>query len=239
MNFIKKRWTKKDYNIFIKELKRLEDIPYKKFHSKLILEEKNIIGIRTPKLKEIAKEIAQGNYLEFLNQCQNIFYEEKVISGLIIGYIKTNFQDVLTLLNHFIEQVDNWAINDIVCANLKIFKKHQEEGFFYIKKLLKKNKPFSIRFGLVLLLDFYINDQYIDQILDIASSIWNNHYYVKMANAWLISICYIKYPKKTKTLLEKQILDPWTQNKAISKIKDSKRVTEEVKKKLEILKRQN
>lgn len=239
MNLIKEHWTKKDYDIFIKELKKLEDLPYKEFHSKLILEEENIIGIRTPKLKEIAKEIVQGNYLEFLNQCQNIFYEEKIISGLILGYLKIDFQDVLTLLDQFIEQIDNWAINDIVCANLKIFKKHQEEGFTFINTLLKSNEPFSIRFGLVLLLDFYINDQYIEQVLKIASSIHYDHYYVKMANAWLISICFIKYPKETQSLLEKQILDGWTQNKAISKIRDSKRVSGEVKKNLECLKRQN
>lgn len=233
----RENWNFDTYNDFICFLYSLEDKKYREFHSKLILNEKHIIGIRTPKLKEIAKEISKGNYLEFLSLCQNELYEEKIISGLILGYIKVDFKDILELLNHYIPMIDNWAINDIVCANLKIFKKNQPEGFKYINILLKNKNPFIVRFSLVLLLDFYINDDYIDEVLKIANKIRNNDYYVKMANAWLISICYIKYPFKTRKFLCNNNLDVWTHNKAISKINDSRRVSIEDKKDLSILRK--
>lgn len=239
MKLCKEKWNSNDYKIFLEFLYSLEDKKYKEFHSKLILDNKNIIGIKTPKLKEIAKDISKGNYLEFINLCQKKLYEEKMIYGLILGNIKTDFKELKTLLNDFIYNIDNWAVNDIVCANLKVFKKEQGEGFKYIKKLLKNRNPFVIRFSLVLLLDFYINDNYIDEVLKISNNVKNNDYYVKMANAWLISICYIKYPDKTKKFLLDNNLDSWTQNKAISKINDSKRVTNKNKKEISKLKKQN
>ena len=121
-------------------------------------------------------------------------------------------------------------------TNLKIFK-NNKEGYRYIKKLLKSREPFTIRFALVLLLDFYVNEEYIDKVLKIVNEIKHDNYYVKMANAWALSICYIKYPEKTIPFLKKNNLDKWTQNKAISKIKDSKRVIKEEKLKIDKLKK--
>ena len=186
--------------------------------------------------QEIAKEIVKGNYLEFIKLSHDDLYEEKIIHGLIIGYIKEDFKVIINLLDTYIPCIDNWAVNDTVCANLKIFKNNQE-GYRYIKKLLKSKEPFTIRFALVLLLDFYVNEEYIDKILKIINEIKHDNYYVKMANAWALSICYIKYPEKTIPFLKKNNLDKWTQNKAISKIKDSKRVAKEEKLKIDKLKK--
>lgn len=232
----KTKWTKKDYDKFIEYLYSLKDEKYLEFHSKLICEKVNIIGIRVPKLKAIAKEITKGNYLDFIKLSKDYLYEEKIIHGLIIGYIKQDFKTIIDLLDNYIPCIDNWAVNDTVCANLKMFK-NNPEGYVYIKKLLKSNKPFTIRFALVLMLDFYINEEYIDNILKIINGIKNDNYYVRMANAWALSICYIKYPKKTFSFLENNNLDKWTQNKAISKIKDSKRVKKEEKLKIDKLKK--
>ncbi len=236
MKLNKTNWTKEDYDKFIEYLYSLKDEKYLEFQSKLICEEINIIGIRIPKLKEIAKEIVKGNYLEFIKLSHDDLYEEKIIHGLIIGYIKEDFKVIINLLDTYIPCIDNWAVNDTVCANLKIFKNNQE-GYRYIKKLLKSREPFTIRFALVLLLDFYVNEEYIDKMLKIINEIKHDNYYVKMANAWALSICYIKYPEKTIPFLKKNNLDKWTQNKAISKIKDSKRVAKEEKLKIDKLKK--
>ena len=223
-------WNEKVYEKFIKYLKSLQNINYKNFHSKLILDN-NLIGIKTPILKEIAKKISKGDYKSFIKLNKHKYYEEIIIHGLIIGYLK-DFNEVKELLDNFIPYNTNWAINDIVCANMKIFKKHQEEGFNIIKKYIKSNNPFQIRIGIVLLLDFYINEEYIDKIFKISNSIKLDNYYVKMANAWLISICYIKFKEKTYNYLLNNKLDKFTLNKAISKICDSKRVTIEEKEKI-------
>lgn len=222
-----------NYNEFIKELYSLSDEKYRNFHSKIIKDNKNLIGIRTPILKNIAKEISRGDYNNFIKNMKHNTYEEKIIHGLIIGYIKTDFDTVITYLDEFIKYIDNWAINDIVAANLKIFNKNQNKGFKVIEKYLKMG-DFYTRFGLVLLLDYYINDSYIDKVLDIAFNMKDDKYYVNMANSWLISICYIKYPDKTLKYLKNSKLDKFTHNKAISKICDSYKVSK--KEKIEIKK---
>ena len=230
MNLENINWNKDNYNKFINYLFTFEDIKYKEFHSKLILSN-NLIGIRTPMLKEIAKKISKGDYKTFIKLNKHEIYEEIIIHGLIIGYL-SDFNESLSLLDNFIPYVDNWAINDIVCANMKIFKKYQEIGFNKILNYIDSNNPFQIRIGIVLLLDFYINDKYIDKIFDIVDNIKNDNYYVRMANAWLLSICYIKYKEKTYNYLLNNDLDKFTFNKAISKICDSKRVDVKDKEKL-------
>lgn len=233
---IPERFTKENYDNFLEYIYSLRDLNYKQFHSKLIMSDK-LIGVRTPELKKIAFTIAKNDYVSFIKYNKKETYEEKVLYGLVLGYIKTDFNDVLAQLDIFIPFIDNWAINDIVCANLKVFKKNQEDGYQFILKCLKSNNPWCIRFGLVLLLDFYINENYIDNILGICNSLKNDEYYVKMAIAWLLSICYIKYREKTLKFLKTTKIDDWTYNKTIQKIIESKRISNEEKFNLKKLKR--
>jgi len=229
-------FDKKTYKVFLDYLTSLQDLKYKDFHSKLIMDS-NLIGIRTPELKRIASVIAKGDYEGFIKYNTKSTYEEKILYGLVLGYLKVDFNELLELISNFIPFINNWAINDIVCANMKAFKKNQSSGYLFIKNCLNSDNPWSIRFGLVLLLDFYINDNYIDEILKICNSIKNDHYYVKMAIAWLISICYIKYKDKTLTFLKNNNLDDWTYNKAIQKIIESTRIEKQEKLELKKLKR--
>lgn len=235
MNLILDNWTEKDYENFISYLYSLEDIKYKKFHGKLILDN-NLIGIKTPILKNIAKDIFKGNYLSFIKLNKKLIYEEKIIYGLILGYVKDDFNTTIDLFNKFIHIIDNWAICDIVCSNMKIFKLNLSPGLKEIKIYLKNKNPWINRVGIVLLLDHYLNDQYIDCVIDIARSIKSDDYYVNMALAWLISICYIKYPNKTINLLNNKELSNWVHNKSITKITESRRISQIEKDKLKKLK---
>lgn len=225
--------NKDNYNEFIDYLFSLQDIKYKEFTNKII--DANIIGIRMPIIRQISKKIS-NNYKDFIKNNKHIYYEETMIHGLIIGYLK-DFNEVTYLLNDYISYVDNWGVCDSVCSNLKIFRKNQEEGFKLIEKYLKINKPFYIRFALVLLLNHYINDLYIDKILNICNDVKIENYYVKMANAWLLSMCYIKYPDKTYNFLLNNHLDKFTFNKTISKICDSHCVDIDTKNKLKRLRK--
>lgn len=229
-------FTKENYKNFLEYLYTLQDLKYKEFHSKLIIDD-NLIGIRTPELKRIASIIAKQDYIGFIKYNTKQTYEEKVLYGLVIGYLKIDFEERLNLLKGFIPFIDNWAINDIVCANLKSFKKNQNDGYAFILKCIENPNPWAIRFGLVMLLDFYINDNYIDKIFDICNSIKNDEYYVKMATAWLLSICYIKYKEKTLKFLDTTTIDNWTYNKAIQKMIESTRVSKSEKFDLKNLKR--
>ena len=213
--------NKNDYKKIIDELKRLSDKKYLEFNSSIIPTNDIMYGVRTPILKQISKKIANSDYEKFIKYNSHKSYEEKLLHGLVIGYINADFNEILRQIDIFMPFNDNWAINDIVCANLKVFKNNKKEGYKKIKEYLNSNNPWKIRFGLVLLLNYYIDDEYIDLIIDNIVLIKNDNYYVKMANAWLISICFKKYKKKIYNLLKLKTLDKYTQNKAIQKIRES------------------
>ena len=176
-------------------------------------------------------------YVNFIKYNNQFYYEEIILHGLVISNLKISMNEIIKLLNKFLEYNNNWAINDIVAASLKMFKKYQVEGFSFVNELINNKNVFYIRFGVVLLIDHYINDKYIDNILEICSKIKNEDYYVKMAVAWLISICYIKYKDKTLTFIKNNHLDTWTHNKAIQKIIESKRINYLEKEQMRLLKR--
>lgn len=237
MNLQKNHWNKNDYQDFLLYLHSHIDEQYRTFQSNLVPNNDTILGIRIPILKEIAKSISKGNYHDFIQLNTHQSYEERMIHGLILGYIKCPLRELFPLLEDFLPYNDNWAINDVTCANLKIFKKEQELGYSKILEYLQTNDPWRIRFGLILLLDYFINDTYIDQVLELANQVTHEEYYVKMANAWLLSICYIKYPGKMKVFFQNNQLDNWTHNKAIQKTCESFRVSKQDKEELKKLKR--
>ena len=135
-------WNKETYQEFINYLIALEDIKYKNFHSKLLGIEKSLIGIRTPKLKEITKEISKGKWKEFIEYSQNTYYEEGVIRGLVLGFIKVDYEVRKRYIDSFITEIDNWATCDIVVSNLKFLKK--EKDIYYNLGVLIPIKLFSI-----------------------------------------------------------------------------------------------
>ena len=135
------------------------------------------------------------------------------------------------LLDDFLKYIDNWATCDIVCSNTKKLKKINN-----IQKYINSNNPWIIRFGLVTLLNYFIEKDNLSYIFNICTKINIDHYYVKMAISWLLSCCYIKYPKETFFFLKKRKLDKFTHNKTISKICDSKKVDNDCKKNIKLLK---
>lgn len=228
-----KKWNKKNYKEFIEYLFEIKDEKYKKLQEKIIKNDKiKIIGIRVPILKKIAKEISKENYIDFIKYNTHTYLEENLLHGFILGYIKEE-EKLLNHINDFMPYIDNWETCDTVCANLKQFKKID----INITNRYINNNPWSQRFGLVLLLDHYIKKDNLQFIYNKCISIKTNEYYVKMAISWLLSICYIKYPKETLSFLKKANLDKFTHNKTISKICDSKRIEKEEKEKLKLMRK--
>lgn len=231
MNLTRETWTKKDYQEFIKYLFSIKEEKYKLFQQNII-PNKNIIGIRTAKLKKIAKEIFKGNYQEFFSIIENNYYEENILYGLIL----TNIKDINTLmpyLDKYILIIDNWASCDLTISNLKIVKNNKNLFYNYILNIINNDYTYTKRFCYVLLLNYYIEEEYLDTIFKLCN-IENNDYYVNMSIAWLISICYIKYKEQTLKYLNNNKLNKFTYNKAIQKIIESKQVTTEER---DILKR--
>ena len=226
-----------NYNNFIKELYSLQDLKYKEFNSKIVCAD-NVIGVRTPELKKIAKTIARGDYETFFKENKHEYFEDSLVHGLVLGYLKLDFDDLKPYINDFLPFISNWAICDMTVANLKTYKRNKTKDICFkeIKKYIKSENPWINRFGYILLLDYYIEEKYIDEIFNLCSN-YKDHYYVKMGIAWLISACYVKQKGKTLTFLKNNELDDWTYNKAIQKIIESNRVSDEDKKMLRGMKR--
>lgn len=219
------------------DLFAMQDLKYKEFHGNLCPDMNNIIGVRIPKLREYAKELYKSNNLEDI-KIEDKYYEELVIQGMLIGFqIKTPIEGVIKQVKEFVPKINSWAVCDTFCAGLKITKKYQTEMFKVIKGYLKSKQEYEVRFAIVMLLDYYINDQYIDQVLQILNNIKLDKYYVQMANAWTISICLIKYYNKTLEFLKTTKIDDFTYNKGIQKAIESYRITKEQKDYLKTLKR--
>ncbi len=215
----------------------LADEEYQKFHSSLCPGINNIIGIRVPVLREFAKEIVKGDWRTYLKTAKNEYYEEVMLQGMVIGLAKMELQERLEYIKEFVPQIDNWAVCDVTCAGLKFTKKHMSEMWELIQPYINSNKEFEIRFGVVMILDFYITKEYIKEVLTILNNIHHDGYYVKMAVAWAISVCYIKFPKETMMLLQNNTFDTFTYNKALQKIVESYRVTKEEKEIIRKMKR--
>ena len=221
----------------LKQLYEMQDLKYKEFDSSLCPNVDNIIGVQVPKLRGIAKKLVKEDKKEYL-ELENIeYYEEKVIQGLMIGMSNLTIEDTKKYLEKFIPKIDSWAVCDIVCSSLKLSKKYQKEMWEFLEIYIKSDKEFEIRFVVVMYLDYFLNDEYIDRVIKNISKIKSDKYYVQMAIAWLLAESFIKQKEKTKEYLKNNKLDNFTHNKVIQKIIDSYRVSQEEKEFVRTLRR--
>lgn len=226
---IPEEWNEKNYNQFIDKLKSEKDEKYKEFHSSLVLNSKyKMIGIRVPRMRQIAKEISKTNIEQYLNCVKDVYYEEVLIQGIVISYIKDE-PVFYKYFKEFIKKIDNWAICDSFCSSIKIVERYEEKYFKEAIKMSLNSKEFISRVGLIIILDHFICKNNLDEIFETLNKIESDKFYINMAEAWLVCEIYTKYPEETKKFIQKNNLNKFTHNKAISKIHDSFRVSKEDK----------
>lgn len=219
------------------KLFELSDDKFKTFHSRLCPNTDNIIGVRLPLLRQIAKEIAKGDWRNFLSNSKEEYYEEILINGLVIAYAKCDVEERLNYIESFVPKIDNWAICDSFCNTLKFVNKNKEIMWEFIQPYLKSYNEFEIRFAVVIILNYYITEDYIDLVLKTLDNIKHDGYYVKMAVAWAISMCFVKFEEKTMAYLKDNSLDDFTYNKSLQKICESLRIDKNTKELIKSMKR--
>lgn len=220
-----------------KRLEKEADEKYQKFSASLIPNINNVLGVRVPVLRKIAKELYKtGEYSEFFNALAK-YMEENLLKGMIIGLMKAPIEKVLPFVRDFVPLIDNWEVCDNFCSGLKVVEEDLELFWNFVQPYFSSKNEYDIRFAYVMLLNYYVIDDYIDKIFMIVDEFKDDRYYAKMAVAWLLSICYVKYPQKTEKYLKNSKLDDWTFNKSIQKICESLRVDKETKNNLKKLKR--
>ena len=211
---------------------------FQKFSASLIPNINNVLGVRLPKLRKIAKEIYKsGEWEEFLNSSDFQYMEETMLKGMVIGLVKQPPDKILELVKNFIPEINNWSVCDCFCSGLKFVKDNKELVWNFIQPYFKSKNEYDIRFAYVILLSYYIDINFIDKALKIIDGFKDERYYTKMAVAWALSICYIKFPEKTLEYLKISKLDNWTYNKGIQKICESLRVDKSTKTMLKSMKK--
>jgi len=214
-------------------LQNNSDSNYRLFTIKLVPELNNCFGVRVPIIRSFAKTLSRNKVdSDVIAMLWNSnIYEEKILLGLLLGTTKyTDFESSRNDVLQFIDKIDNWAVCDLFVSALKPVMKNHRESYYHIAiELAQSKNDWHCRFGLVLLLAYFINNKTIDEILDVSNKIISEAYYVRMANAWLLSYVYIFDKEKTIIFLQNSQLDKWTVNKAIQKIRESNRVAPEDK----------
>lgn len=229
-----------------KKLKEKAEKDYKEFNTKLIpgIDKKKVFGVRMPDVRALAKSLAKEDFRQFMDEmdeAENHFYEEKLIYGMVIGYAKIADDERFDLIRRFVPYIDNWALCDSVDSTYKFIRKNPQKGFDFLKKYLDSDGEFEKRFGTVMLLAHYVNNDdinefYLPKVIEEMKLLGRDQpYYVMMAVAWTLSVCYIKNKERTIELLSGDGLDHITRKKTIQKIRESFRVSEEEKESLKKL----
>ncbi len=221
------------------ELFKMKDEKYKDFQSKLIpnIDQSNVIGVRTNKLRNYAKELVKNNnHFSFLEKLPHKYFDENQLHAFIISEIK-NYNECISYLNKFLPYVDNWATCDQMSP--KIFKKNTDELIEQINVWINSKETYTIRFGIGILMHYYLDDNFKDKYLYLVSKIKSNEYYVNMMRAWYFATALAKQYEKTIKIIEDKKLDIWTHNKTIQKAIESYRISKEQKEYLKGLKRKD
>ncbi len=208
------------------EILKMADAKYREFQIKLLPDTENFVGVRLPNLRKLAKRIAAFDAEGYLKvslkkRPEEELFEEIMLQGMVIGYMKGDISDIFSYTEVFVKKIDNWSVCDSFCSGFKHALSYPEKTWEWLKGFWSSGDEFQARFGIVMLIDYYINDKYIRRLFPIFDSVKQKGYYVEMAVAWAVSICYIKYPDLGMEYLRKNKLDDFTYHKALQKITES------------------
>lgn len=231
------------------KLYEMRDAEYGTFSASLIPAEGRgqLLGVRLPILRNYAKELSKGDWRAELAYTEDIYFEETMLRGMILGYACKDIEELLVYLKDFIPRVTNWSVCDSVCVGLKQAETYHAEIWEFLQPYLYSGEEFPTRVALVMLLDHYVKldmdgrkisrqrsvtmedlqgaeekGLYLEPILHALDREFTEGYYAQMAAAWLLAELYVTYPVRTTRALEELKLDAFTRKKAIQKIRESK-----------------
>ena len=197
------------------------DEGYQKFNSKLMptVEKSTVFGVRTPLLRKFAKEFfIDPRSTEFLSEVPHKYFEENQLHAFLVEQI-SDFDRCVTAVEEFLPFIDNWATCD--CFSPKIFKNDPDRLLPYIKKWLKSTHVYTVRYGIVMLMRYFLDERFEQKYLDWVAKLPTEDYYLSMAVAWFFATALTKQYIYALPFIESRLLDPKTHNKAIQKCVES------------------
>ena len=209
----------------------------------------HILGLRIPELRQLAARIAKTDWECYLRTADTFYMEERMLYGMVLGNIRpdADLEVYLHRVTSFVWIINSWSVCDTfrIAGGKKFVKAHSQQLWDYFYGWLKANGEYERRFGIVMLMQHFIDDEHIETLLNAFDKMnigdrndSSDDYYVKMALAWALSICYIKFPTETTEYFKRSTLDNFTYNKALQKITESYRVTREQKVAIKSMKRE-
>ena len=218
------------------ELFKLQDKKYRDFHKKLMptVDEKTIIGVRTPDSRKLAKQVAKSEDLDrFLNSLPHKYFDENQLHAFIVSEMK-EYEQALSEVEKFLPYVDNWATCDQLSP--KVFKKNKKDLYKHIREWIASDETYTKRFGIGMLLEHYLDEDFELKQARLVAKVRSDEYYVNMMIAWYFATALAKQWDDIIPFIEGKKLDSWTHNKAIQKSVESYRITKEQKEYLKSLK---
>ncbi len=220
-------WNDESYRRYFNKLCELSDSAYKEFNSKLIPGTRHLIGIRTPILRKIAAQIMRGDYRGFIACKKGGYHEELMIEGMVLCLKKCPYDEMLVDMKYFTPKIYNWAI----CDTLKFngIRGNREKFISDADFFLESGSDWQKRFGLGCLMQFFLDDEYIDAVLEKCAAVRSDFYYVKMMQAWLYATAAAKCRDKTMDFITAHDIDGEVLKMTAQKMRDSYRITAEDK----------
>ncbi len=226
--------------MIIQEIKdrlyELQDVKYREFQSNIIptVKPETIIGVRTPELRKYAKELLKReDVYEFLSDLPHSSFDENQLHAFILSGMK-DYDKCMEQVELFLPYVDNWATCDQMSS--KVFKKHRKELLERVKKWLKSDKTYTIRFGVGMLMEHFLDEDFSLEYPDMVAELRSEEYYVNMMIAWYFATALAKQYDAILPYIQDRRLSDWTHNKTIQKAIESYRITDEQKAYLRTLK---
>lgn len=237
------------------KLLEMREEKYRDFSAALIpgIKEGEMLGVRLPALRRYAKELSKGDWRKELSYKEDIYFEETMLRGMILGYACEEIDELFLYLKDFIPQIQNWSVCDSVCNGLKLVNRYPERTWEFLKPYLASKKEYEARFGLIMLLSHFVkmgeekkvprkrkitmedlkkeeeSGRYLEGILKVLDREFTQGYYAQMAAAWLLAELFVVYPVRTLRGLLELRLDVFTRKKAFQKIRESRIPDGEVK----------
>lgn len=211
------------------ELFAFQDEKYRDFSTSLVptLDKSVFIGVRSPELRKLAKKYAKDERIEeFLSALPHKYQEENTLHGFIIS-LEKNFDKAIAETERFMPYINNWAVCDGISP--KIFENNKPELLEYIKKWIKSDETYTVRFAIGMLMRHFLDEEFEAWQMELVISVDSEEYYIRMMQAWYMATALAKQYDAAFEVIKAKKLPKWTHNKSIQKAVESYRITDERK----------
>jgi len=197
---------------------------YRDFSIGLLPGVENLLGVRIPALRRLARGLAREDWRGLLEHpMPEPYFEETMLRGFLIAYGDMPLDERFARIGDFVPEINNWSVCDSFCASLKQARKHPEAFFDFVLPYCGGELEYYARFGVVMLLNHFIDEAHIDRVLETLVGVRQPDYYARMAVAWAIAECAARFPERTLPWFEQAHIDPDTRRKAERKMRESKK----------------